>query len=118
MDVDLEALLTVCHKAPRDWQAKMVAADRAAELGLVSCEWWLRRMADLRDSNIRNNAVPTGSRVYGKFTTDSDFDWVVPILAGTLEENEKNLFAQRADPCSSGATGSRLAAATASARST
>lgn len=125
---DLAILLNACHSAPLDWQAKLVAADKAQEDGLDSCAWWLRWMASHCQPpangdfgplpsrrRLHDLSVPTGSRVYGVPTPDSDWDWVVPILPGY----EHHLTGVRAncDPHSSGpsaapyegATPSRLA---------
>lgn len=80
VDPDLSLLLDAVHRDQSDRTLKLVAADRAAELGLLSCERLLRYTA--RPSFTRP-LLSTGSRVYGTPGPASDWDWVVFSVGST-----------------------------------
>lgn len=80
MDTDLALLLDGVIRDQTDRHAKLIAADRAAEVGLISCEWLLRYTASL---TFTRPILSTGSRVYGNPRPDSDWDWVILSIGTT-----------------------------------
>jgi hypothetical protein len=68
----LRHLLDGCSRNGDDTAALLVAADCAQESEEASLEYGLRFLASL-DAEDR---CPTGSRVYGRPTPESDWDWV------------------------------------------
>lgn len=74
----LTGLLNVVHANQRDNTLKLVAADCAAECEELRCESLLRYATTLQ-SHPRDpgSLMSTGSRVYGRPTEDSDWDWVL-----------------------------------------
>ncbi len=79
ISADLRSLLDQIHKNIDDMCLRFPAAEKAQDDGLDSLANLLGLMSDERF--LRSAAIlATGSRTYGAFTENSDYDWVVGTI--------------------------------------